>query len=154
MTDPSSQAVTSPSHRHAPFFAPLQREFDRMMSEFDGFDLGESFGPSPRIDMRTGEGAIELTAELPGMTEDDIRIELQDDVLTLSGEKKASSERRGKDYRMVERRYGAFSRSVRLPAEVKADQIAASLKHGVLTITAPLSPEAAERTVTIPVKRG
>lgn len=149
-----SQAMTVASHRHVPFFAPLQREIDRVMSEFDGFDLSDAFGPTPRIDLKTSDGSIELTAELPGLSEDDIRIELQDDILTLSGEKKASSERRGKDFRMVERRFGAFSRSLRLPAEVKPDQVKASLKNGLLTITAPLSDEATSRSVTIPVKGG
>jgi HSP20 family protein len=136
----------------APFFAPLQREFDRVLADFSGFDLSDVFGPSPRMDMRETDGAVELTVELPGMTEDDIHIDLEDEVLTVSGEKKSSTETHDKGVRMVERRYGSFSRSVRLPGAVKADGIKASLKQGVLTVTAPLDAGAANRKIPIPIK--
>ena len=152
MTAQSSPAASTSARGVAPFFAPLQREFDRVLAEFNGFDLGEVFGPSPRMDLREVDGGIELTAELPGLDEKDVRIDFQDDLLTISGEKKASSESNDKGIRMVERRYGAFSRSVRLPAGVKAEEIKASLKQGVLTVTAPLDSAARNRTVRIPVK--
>lgn len=142
----------SPARGIAPVFAPLQREFDRVLADFSGFDLSEMFGPSPRMDLRETEGGVELTVELPGLSEDDIHIDLEDDVLTVSGEKKASTESRDKGLRIIERRYGAFSRSVRLPAGVKAEALKASLKQGVLTVTAPLDPAASARKIAIPVK--
>ncbi len=147
-----SSPVAPTTRGVAPFLAPLQREFDRVLADFNGFDIGEMFGPSPRMDLREVEGGIELTAELPGLDEKDVRIDFQDDVLTISGEKKTASESRDDGMRMVERRYGAFSRSVRLPAGVKADKIKASLKQGVLTVTAPVDAAAQNRTVRIPVK--
>lgn len=150
----SSTPAPAPSGTRgvAPFFAPLQREFDRMLGEFSGFDLAERFGPSPRMDLREIEGALELTVELPGLSEDDVHIDFQDDVLTVSGEKRSACESHDKGQRMVERRYGGFSRSVRLPAGAKAEAIKASLDHGVLTVTVPLDAKAADRKVQIPVK--
>lgn len=152
MTNQTAPSAPSPVRGVAPFFAPLQREFDRVLADFSGFDLSDVFGPSPRMDLRETEGGVELTAELPGLTEDDIHIDLEDDVLTVSGEKKSSTETRDKGFRMVERRYGSFSRSVRLPAGVKAEGIKASLKQGVLTVTAPLDAGAAARKIAIPIK--
>jgi HSP20 family protein len=151
-TQPAPPPAPAPVRGVAPFFAPLQREFDRVLADFSGFDLSDVFGASPRMDMREADGAVELTVELPGMTEDDIHIDLEDDVLTVSGEKKSSSETHDKGMRMVERRYGSFSRSVRLPGAVKADGIKASLKQGVLTVTAPLDAGSAARKVAIPIK--
>ena len=153
MTASSTPApAPSPTRGIAPFLAPLHREFDRMLGEFGGFDLTERFGPSPRMDLREIDGGLELTVELPGLKEDDVRIEVQDDVLTVSGEKKSATESHDKGLRVVERRYGAFSRSVRLPAGVKADAIKAGLDQGVLTVTVPLDGQAADRKVRIPVK--
>lgn len=153
MTASSTPApAPSPARGVAPFFAPLQREFDRMLGEFGGFDLTERFGPSPRMDLREIDGGLELTVELPGMREDDVRIEVQDDVLTVSGEKKSATQSHDKGLRIVERRYGAFSRSVRLPAGVKAEAIKAGLDQGVLTVTVPLDGQAADRKVRVPVK--
>ncbi|MBU3970743.1 MAG: Hsp20/alpha crystallin family protein [Alphaproteobacteria bacterium] len=153
MPAPSTPAAPASAMRAvAPFFAPLQREFDRVLADFSGFDLSDVFGPSPRVDLRETKEGVELTAELPGLTEKDIHVDLQDDVLTISGEKKTSTETHDKDFRMTERRYGAFSRSVRLPAAVQADKVKASLKQGVLTVTAPFDAAATARKVAIPVK--
>lgn len=147
---------TSPTASSArgvtPFFAPLQREFDRVRAEFGGFDLAEMFGPTPRMDLRESEDRFELTVELPGLTEKDVKVEFRDDVLTVSGEKKSASETEEKGVRMLERRYGAFSRSVTLPAGVKAGEIKATLKDGVLTVVAPFDPAAGGSKVAIPVK--
>ena len=151
-TQSASTPASTATRRVAPFFAPLQREFDRVLADFSGFDLSEVFGPSPRMDMRETDGAVELTVEVPGMAEDDIHIDLEDDILTVSGEKKSSTETNDKGVRMIERRYGSFSRSVRLPGAVKADGIKASLKQGVLTVTAPLNGGAASRKIQIPIK--
>lgn len=153
MTSKSTPAPAStPVRGVAPFFAPLQREFDRVLADFSNFDLPDVFGPSPRMDLRETEGMVELTVELPGMTGKDVHIDLENDVLTVSGEKKSSTETRDKGFRMVERRYGSFSRSVRLPAPVKADGIKADLKDGVLTVTAPLDADASKRKISIPIK--
>ena len=83
MTAPDSSPPAAAPRGVALFLAPLQREFDRILTDFSGFDLSDMFAPSPRMDLHEADGAIELTAELPGLARDDVRIDLQDDVLTI-----------------------------------------------------------------------
>lgn len=133
------------------FFAPLQREIDRAFSEFGHFAFPDPFGPTPRMDLRETDDGLELTVELPGMDEKDIRLEFADDTLTVSGEKKIETDRSEGGYRFLERRYGAFSRSVRMP-HIDAARIRAAMKAGVLTVTAPRLAEAKPATTRIPVQ--
>lgn len=137
----------------------LHREIDRLFDDFSrGFPaLGSAFGmggqPSelmPSVDVVEGDKDIEVTAELPGLEEKDVKINVADNVLTISGEKSASREDKDKNYRVVERSYGAFSRSMELPPGVNPDQIKASISKGVLTVTIP--KPAPSQTKTIPVK--
>lgn len=151
MTSPSPQSL-APARRAVPFLAPLQREFDRMWPDFGGFDLAEAFGPSPRMDLRETDTAVELTVEVPGLDAKDLHVELQDDVLTISGDKKTAAESSERGYRFVERRHGRFARSIRLPTGVKAEKIHAALENGLLTVTAPFDGGEAERKVQIPIR--
>ena len=80
---------------------------------------------------------IEITAELPGLEEKDVQVNLADNVLTIRGEKKAEKEEKDKAYRLVERSYGSFVRSLELPEGVNADAIKASIDKGVLKVTVP-----------------
>ena len=136
------------------FFAPLQREIDRVFTEFArGVGANDVFGPSPDMDfVETPEG-VELTAEVPGLPAEDISITLEDDILTVSGDKRSETDETRKGYRMVERRYGSFSRSIRLPAGVAGDQIKATLNQGVLKITAPRTKGDTVRKVAIEVAK-
>lgn len=104
-------------HSAAAFFAPLRREIDRVLLEF-----GEGFGAfgsplSPHMDVRESKETIEVSVELPGMKREEIELSLEGDVLVISGEKK-SEPREDEAPRVVERAYGAFSRSVQLPRGV------------------------------------
>jgi HSP20 family protein len=81
--------------------------------------------------------SIEVSTELPGMDEKDIEISVANDVLTIRGEKKAEKEEKNKTYRLVERSYGAFERSLALPPGVNAEAVKASMSKGVLKITLP-----------------
>ena len=110
---------------------------------------GDAFLPAPDMDLKETPEQIELTVELPGLKPEDVSVTLEDGVLTVSGEKRGESDETRKGYRMVERRFGAFSRSVRLPAGVVADKVEASLKEGVLKVTAPRDGVAAARKVPI-----
>ncbi len=142
-------------------FSKLHREIDRV---FDDFHVRENwpFGTlatgngkmAPRMDVSETDGALEVTAELPGVEEKDIDVSLADDVLTIKGEKKSETKTEEKDYRMVERTYGAFERSIRLPCQVKHDKIDAAFKNGVLTVKLPKSREAKEKVKKIAVKAG
>lgn len=142
------------SNGAAAFFAPLQREIDRVFADFGDLTKADFLSPIPRMDFSETDQAIELTAELPGLTEKDVTVALDGDVLNISGEKRSENEESRKGYRLVERRYGSFARSVRLPEGVRTDQIKASLKDGVLTVTAPKAPGAKSRQKTIPVSAG
>jgi HSP20 family protein len=128
----------------------LQSEMNRLFNNaFDG-----SSGPVarrwvPAMDLvESGEHFV-LRADLPGMSEEDIEIELEDGALTVSGERKAEHEERGEGFHRVERSFGAFSRSLTLPKGVDADAVAASFDRGVLEIRIP-KPEARKpRRITI-----
>ncbi len=127
-------------------FDSLQREVDRVFDEFTrGFP---SFGVSamgaarlpeltPRMDVTETEKEFEITAELPGLEEKDVQVNVADGVLTIRGEKKAEKEEKDKSYHLVERSYGAFSRSLDLPEGVDADAIEASIANGVLKVSVP-----------------
>src|SRR4029078_84012 len=88
------------------------------------------------------EGQFEITAELPGIDEKDIEIQLSNRILTIKAEKKEEKQEERKDYHLSERRYGSLQRSFEIPESVNADQISATFAKGVLTITMPKSPEA------------
>jgi HSP20 family protein len=129
-----------------PFLA-LHREMNRMFDNvFRGFDLAP-FGLAsrtlagldwPQIDIDETDKEVRITAELPGLDEKDISLEIANGVLSISGEKKSESEDKAR--RFSERYYGRFER--RIPLEdVEEDKVSAAFKNGVLTITVPKSAE-------------
>ena len=120
----------------ASLFAPLQREIDRLFSDF-GRGLGHLVADAPSLDFAETADVVELKLDVPGYKDGDIAVTLEGDVLTITGKTASKTEEAGKTYRVVERRSGAFSRSVLLPAGVDGDQMKASLADGVLTIAAP-----------------
>lgn len=144
-----------------PFFR-LQNEMNRL---FDDAFVG--WGPpaatrreadearAPRIDLRDADHAVEIEAELPGVDEKDINVEISDNLLTIRGEKRfeRKDEREG-EYRLLERSYGSFSRSMTLPFAVDPDAVEASFKNGVLKLTLPKPPEAQARTRRIAINKG
>jgi len=138
-----------------PFFT-LHREMNRMFDDvFRGFDLApfglasrnfEGFG-WPQIDIEETEKEVGITAELPGLDEKDVSLEIANGVLSISGEKKFESEDKAR--RFSERHYGRFER--RIPLEdVEEDKVSAAFKNGVLSITVPKSAETKNvRRITI-----
>lgn len=135
-------------------FEVLRREMDAL---FDGFvsDFGEptraleAFNPS--IDVKENDKEIRITAELPGVEENDVEISVSGDALTIKGEKKEEREEKGEERYRLERSYGAFRRSFSLPAEVDPDKATAHFAKGVLTVTLPKTAQAA-KTKKIEVK--
>jgi len=131
-------------------FSSLQREIDQL---FDEFSRGiASFGSNeltPRMDLVETDKTFELTAELPGLEEKDVEINLSDNVLTIKGEKKSEKEDKGKNYRMVERSYGSFSRSVELPSGISPDAIKATIDKGVLTVSVPKPAPSVTRRIEV-----
>ncbi|MBE0704137.1 MAG: Hsp20/alpha crystallin family protein [Afipia sp.] len=119
-------------------FSLLQHEIDRL---FDGFT--RSFAPFsqnpvvPNMDVAETDKEIEITAELPGLEEKDVQINVADNLLTIRGEKRNQREEKDKDYHVVERSYGSFLRTVELPAGVNLDTIKAAISKGILKVTVP-----------------
>ena len=122
-------------------FMSLQREIDRLFDDFTrGFPTLPSLGTTellPSMDVTETDKQIEITAELPGLEEKDVQVNVADNVLTIRGEKKAEKEEKDKAYRLVERSYGSFVRSLELPEGVNADAIKAGIEKGVLKVTVP-----------------
>jgi HSP20 family protein len=103
------------------------------------------------MDLYEDQNEIVVKAELPGMTKDDIQILLNDNILTLRGEKKKEEEDQGKDYYRSERVYGAFVRSLALPAEINQDKVRATFRNGVLEIRLPKSEQAKKKEIKVNV---
>lgn len=106
------------------------------------WDIEPGFGPkgferSPRVDMTETDKGYEIAAELPGLEDEDLDVNVTDDVLTISGEKREEHEQKEKDYYVQERRYGRFSRSLRLPQDADAGNIKAHFDKGVLKVDIP-----------------
>jgi HSP20 family protein len=130
--------------------APNRDFFDRFLEDFRIPSVwSEDTGFSPAFDVSETDEALIVKAELPGMEEKDIDISLSDGVLTIKGEKKQEKESESGHYHTVERRYGAFSRTMRLPAEVNAEQVDAAYKDGVLSVTMPKTEKAKPRKIEI-----
>jgi HSP20 family protein len=107
---------------------------------------------APSVDIAETDNDVVVTAELPGVKQDDVDITITDDVLTLKGEKKEEKEVKEKNYHRIERSYGSFQRSVSLPAGVQADKAKATYKDGVLHITVPKAEEAKPKQIKIDVE--
>jgi len=109
-------------------------------------------GWSPAVDIAEHENEYLVKVELPGVNKDDVKITLQEDVLTIRGEKKQEKETKGSNYHRVERSYGSFERSFSLPSTVKGENVDASYKDGILTVTMPKAEEAKPKQIDVKVK--
>jgi HSP20 family protein len=108
----------------------------------------------PSVDMSETDEEILITAELPGVSRDNIHVSVTDDRVMIRGEKREEEEKNEKGYYKSERSYGSFQRSFYLPCEVESDRVDASFKDGVLTLKLPKSAAARERIKKIPVRTG
>ena len=119
---------------------PFSRDVDRLFDAF--FGAGREAGRwNPAMDLVEAEDHFTLKADLPGLAEEDVSIEVQDDALTISGERHADERRDGDLWYRYERAYGSFSRTLSLPVGVDADRIDAKFDRGVLEVRIP-KPEA------------
>src|SRR6266542_2604583 len=125
----------------------VKQELDRIFDRFGDFKLDELpvLGDwAPSMDVSETKEALIVKAEVPGLDPQDIQISLQEQFLTIKGEKKVER------YHRVERSYGAFARSVRLQVGVDGSKVTAAFKNGLLTVTLPKTPAA--KGTTIPIK--
>ena len=138
-----------------------ESDMDRMMDDFFGRRM-RSLWPerwltreeinTPSVDVFEEKDDIVVKAELPGMEKSDIEVNISDSHLTLKGEKKKEEKVEDKNYYRCERSYGAFIRTVELPADVQADKIKASFKNGILEVRLPKSEEAKSKEIKIKVE--
>ena len=123
----------------------LQNRFDRLFDAVGGRQ--ESWLPA--VDVFDTQDAVVLKAELAGMKPDDIQIEVEDDMLTIKGERKFEEKVDEELYYRVERRFGSFQRSLALPQGVKADQIEAAYDEGILTVTVPKAEQEKPKRIEV-----
>jgi len=131
-------------------FDGLQREVERLFDDFSrGYATPRTQDLTPSIDVTETDKEVEITAELPGLEEKDVQVNVADNLLTIRGEKKAEREDKNKDYHVVERSYGSFSRTLELPESVDADAIQATMSKGVLKVVVPKPAPAQVKKVSI-----
>lgn len=105
----------------------------------------------PAVDVYEEKDDVVIKAEVPGLSKEDISVQVTDSTLIIKGEKKREEEIKEQDYYSCERSFGAFARSVDLPSDVKADQVKASFKNGVLEVRMPKTEEAKKKAVTVKI---
>ena len=131
----------------------LRREMDRLWDEYFGSGrrglkpLETEWVPS--VDVSETADKLTVTAEIPGIDIKDIDISISGDLLTIKGEKKSEREEKEENFHLVERSYGSFARTIRLPVSVETDKIEATYKNGVLTITCSKKEEVKAKPIQI-----
>ncbi len=136
--------------------ARFREEMDRLFDNFfrdglSGMDrlLAPVMGGGPAVDVAEDDKHITVHAELPGVEPGEIDLRLNGDLLTISGEKKEEHEEKRGGYRHVERRFGSFQRTVRLPGEVDPDKVEAEYRNGVLTVKMERTPGSVRKRITV-----
>jgi HSP20 family protein len=125
---------------------------DRLNRLFSDPGQGQHSRPSmwtPAVNVEETKEELKLTAELPGMDIDDIEIEVENNLLSLRGEKKEEEEIENRKFHVWERTYGSFERTFTLPRTVKAEEISAHFRDGILHVQMPKAPEAKSRKIAI-----
>jgi HSP20 family protein len=128
---------------------PFSREVDRLFDTFFGQGERDARRWVPPMDLVEAENHFVLKADLPGLTEGDVAIEVEDGTLRISGERKAEREENERGWYRIERSFGSFSRSLSLPDGVDADGIDASFHNGVLEVRIPKPAERKPRRIEI-----
>jgi HSP20 family protein len=150
-TEKSSEE-TSLSSPMARFRSEMERMFERFFS--DPWDAGESlFAPgsvwAPSLEVSETDKEVVVRAEVPGVDPKELDLSVTGNVLTISGEKKETSERKGESFYQTERRFGSFQRSVSLPSYVETDKVSAEHKDGVLTVRMAKSEAAKPKRISV-----
>jgi len=133
--------------------APWNTGIDRLFNEFVGRSLRsfEEEAPTcewiPAVNILEGEDEIVISADLPGLTAEDVAVTIENGVLTIKGERTLQEAAEGETYHRVERCYGSFERSFKVPSSVDADKIEARFANGEMTITLPKRDESKPRSV-------
>jgi HSP20 family protein len=134
----------------------IQDEMNKLFDDFLGRPLMRTEWSegvwNPSVDISETKDNVLIKAEMPGLNKEDVKISMQDNMLTLTGEKKQEKEEKETNYHRIERSYGAFSRSFSLPTSVKSDKIRATYKDGILSITLPKTEEVKPKEIPISIE--
>lgn len=135
-------------------FENVQRNIDQLFDHIksDSFEEEAYKTFMPAVDILERENDFNIKVELPGVEKSDVKITVQNDVLTIRGEKKKVSEKKEENYTRTERSYGIFQRSFTLPASVTSEKIEASYDNGVLSVTIPKLEEAKPQEIEVKIK--
>jgi HSP20 family protein len=129
---------------------PFDRLFDSLWGASGGGSRGGSLMRAPETDVVETEREIRVVTEMPGLKPEDVEVDVENNVLTIRGEKREErGEGEGGKYHLAERRYGTFARSFVLPRDVDADRIEAAFDQGVLTVRIPKSEKAQRRRIQV-----
>ncbi len=148
-----------PARRFGPFedfSTDMERMFDTVLGRTFGTMLRNGNGSGhggakflPTLDLAETAEGFEISVDLPGIKPEDVKLELHDGALQISGKREEASERKDKNYHYTERTSGTFLRSVALPSDVDADKIEAHYEHGVLVVKLPKSAKSQPRKIEI-----
>jgi HSP20 family protein len=146
-----SRDIFTPFENFSPFalMRRFSEEMDRAFSNTWGPATGTLAGWSPAIEVRERDGNVEIAAELPGMTKDDVRVECTDEGIVIEGEKRQEHEETRGGVRRSERSYGHFCRMVPLPRGAELDKAKAEFKDGVLQVRVPVPESKQRRQISI-----
>jgi len=134
-------------------FNDIEKTFEDFTRRNRAMEFGTGGALMPKVDVVEGKDGIEVMAELPGVEEKDIDVTLADGMLTIRGEKKVERDEKEKDWHVVERSYGTFSRTISLPYDPEAGKVEAKFDKGVLTVRLPKPAEIAKKERKIEVKK-
>ena len=153
-----TSGAVAPRYRNP--FAEMRAEMDRVFESFLGPSVfsrtplssrAQAAMVDPDIDVRENDKEIVFEAELPGIDEKDVQVAVRDGVLSMKGEKKSERDEKKDTYHLVERSYGSFERSFRLPDSVDEEKIKADFTKGVLRVVVPKRAEAVKAEKKIPI---
>ena len=129
----------------------LFRDLRSVEDEFDRA-AGRAFSRDtwvPALDVRESQDRFDVTVDLPGLDPDDVNVTFEDGMLSISGKREFSAEDRGETWHRIERSFGTFARSMRLPQTADTERIEATFDKGVLTVSVPKTEQAKPRTIEV-----
>jgi HSP20 family protein len=129
----------------------LFRDLRSVEDEFDRI-AGRAFSRDtwvPALDVRESQDRFDVTVDLPGLEPDDVNVTFEDGMLSISGKREFSAEDRGETWHRIERSFGTFARSMRLPQTADTERIEAAFDKGVLTVSVPKTEQAKPRTIEV-----
>ncbi|MFC2150253.1 Hsp20/alpha crystallin family protein [Calditrichota bacterium] len=143
-----------PYQRHNPWagLSRLQRQMGEMFEQMADTDDGAtSIMLTPRVEIAEKKDSYQISVELPGIDKQDVHVEVENNVLSISGEKHSGIEEQDQNFHLRERIYGKFSRSFDLPTRIEADKIEAKYSNGVLNLVIPKSEEAKPKQIEVKI---